>query len=45
MNNSTSSTEGSISYEQLKFVDDMNDLRSRELKPLNVMNRSRMWTI
>ena len=30
--------QGSGWYEQLKVVNDMNDLGSRELKPLDVMN-------
>ena len=40
-----SSFQRSTSYEQLRFVDDMNDSGPRELKPLNVMNRSEMWVI
>ena len=30
--------QGSKWYEQLKVVDDMNDLGSHELKPLDVIN-------
>ena len=29
-------------YEQLKVVDDMNDLGSHELRPLDAMNSSRL---
>ena len=37
--------QGSGWYEQLKVVNDMNDLGSRELKPLDVMNNSGLWMI
>ena len=30
-------------YKQVKIVDDMNDSGSHEIKPLNAMNRSRLW--
>ena len=40
--------QGSTSYEQLKVVDDMNDLEFRELGPLDLMNWSglgKIWMI
>ena len=32
-------------YEQLSFVNDMNDLESCELRPLDAINSSRLWMI
>ena len=32
-------------YEHVRVMDDMNKLRSHELKPLDTMNFSRLWTI
>ena len=32
-------------YEQLNFVDDMNDLESYELKPLDGTNNLGLWMI
>ena len=32
-------------YEQLNFVDDMKDLESCELKPLDAINSSGLWMI
>ena len=51
MNNSRSWAAGSRCYEQLKvvddlkFVEDMNDSGSYELRPLDVMNSLRLWMI
>ena len=38
MNDSMLSAQGSRCYEQLRVVDDMNDLESHELRPLDAMN-------
>ena len=41
-------TQGSRCYEQLRVLDDMNDSRSLNLRPLDAMNNSRLrmtWTI
>ena len=32
-------------YEQLNFVDDMNDLESYELRPLDAINNLGLWMI
>ena len=32
-------------YEQLRVVDDMNDLGSRELNPIDSINLLRLWMI
>ena len=37
--------QGCECYEQLRVVDDMNDLGSRELRPLDAMNNSELWII
>ena len=37
--------QGSGSYDQLKVVDDMNDLGSLELRPLDGMNNSEVQMI
>ena len=38
MNNSKSEAQGSRCYEQLRVMDDMNNLGSYELRPLDSMN-------
>ena len=38
-----SGAQGSRSYEQLRVVDDMDDLGSSELRSLNAMNCSGLW--
>ena len=43
MNDFKSWAQGSRCYEELRFMDDMNDSRSSELKPLDVVNNSRLW--
>ncbi|RVW86075.1 Retrovirus-related Pol polyprotein from transposon 17.6 [Vitis vinifera] len=43
MKDSGSGAQGSRSYETLKVVDGMNELGSRELKPLDSMNQSGLW--
>ena len=35
--------QGSRFYDQLRVVDDMNDLRSSDLRPLDAMTISRLW--
>ena len=48
MDESGSWAQGFRFYEQLRVVDDMNDLGSHELKPLNAMNNlglGMIWTI
>ena len=43
MNKSRLLAQGSRFYEQLKFVADVNNLRSSELKSLDAMNSSGLW--
>ena len=45
MSNSRSFAYGSRCYEQLKVVDDTNNSRSNELRPLDGMNNSGVWMI
>ena len=45
MKDSSSWAQGSRSSEQLRVVDDMNDLGSYELKPLVAMNRWGLWML
>ena len=45
MNDSLLSTQGSRSYEELTVVDYMNDLGSRDLQTLDVLNSSRLRMI
>ena len=42
---SGSLAQGFRRYEQLRVVDDMNDLRSHELSPVDAINHSRLWMI
>ena len=42
MKDSTPCAQGSRCYEQLKVLDDMNDSRSHDLRPLDAMNNSRL---
>ena len=37
--------QGSGCYEEPKVVNDMKDMRSHELKPLDAMNDSGIWLI
>ena len=45
MNDSTSLAQAFKFYEHVRVMDDMNNLGSCELKPLDTMNRSSLWTI
>ena len=45
MNDSMFSDQGSRCYEQLRVMDDMNDLGSLELQSLDVLNISRLRMI
>ena len=45
MKDSSSWIQCYISYDHLRFVDNMNDSGSLELKPLNAMNNFWMWMI
>ena len=42
MKDPESYAHGSRCYEQLRFLDDMNDSRSCDLRPLDVINNSRL---
>ena len=45
MNDSGLSAQGSRYFEQNRVLDDKNNLRSRELRPLDFMNSSRLRMI
>ena len=45
MNDFMLSAQGSRCYEQLRVVDDMNDLGSREVRSLDALNNSRLRMI
>ena len=45
MKESGSWAQGFKRYEQLRVINDMNDLGLHELRPIDAMNRSRLWMI